>query len=186
MELFKSLRIIMGNNSLNKRALKVRRNREFINLNNAGKIGVVWDIVRQEDLTPISDFILLMNERGIKVEVIGIFQNKQLPDKLTALRYITCLKKEDLSFSFLPKAAESEKFIKTTYDLLIEISFRDTLPVRFISTLTPARCRISTETGRGFNRDYADMLISTGQNSDVREYLKQVVSYLEIINGKVN
>jgi len=183
MELFRSLRIKAGANILRKKSLKVKRKREFVNLKRAGTIGIVWDIVRNDDLTPISDFILKMSERGIKVDVIGIFHGKQLPDNLTALRYITCLKREDLSFIFRPKAIEADNFINTAYDILIEVSFRNCLPVRYISTLTPARCRVCSDTGDDQNRDFADIMISMGKNRDVREYLNQIIAYLEIINN---
>ncbi len=135
MELFKSLRIRAGFNALKKRAIKVKRNRGFVNLNTAVTIGIVWDIEREDDLLPISDFILQMNERGIRVEVIAVFQGKQLPDKLTALRYIQCLKREDLSYFYLPKTPDSAKFISTAFDILIEITSRNFLPVRYITVL---------------------------------------------------
>jgi len=182
MELFRSLRLRAGTKSLKKRAYKVKRKSCFLNLNLVTTIGIVWDITSQEDLSPISDFILKMNERGIKVEVIAVYQGNLLPDKLTALRYITCLKKEDLSYLYLPKSIETEKFIKTQFDILIEITSRDFLPVKYISVLTPARCKISKSTDEDYERGYADILISIGKNVDTREYLKQVVIYLELIN----
>lgn len=184
MELFRSLRISAGYNVLKKRAIKVRRNRDFVNLSTAQTIGIVWDITNEDDLPPISDFILQMNERGIKVEVIAIFQGKLLPDKLTALRYITCLKREDLSYFYLPKTPESEKFIKAPFDLLIEITSRNFLPIRYITSLNPARCKVSSISGNTADRDYADIIIDGGKGIETKEYLKQVVAYLELINRK--
>jgi hypothetical protein len=183
MELFRSLRIKAGTNILRKKSLKVKRRREFVNLKKAATIGIVWDIVRNDDLAPISDFILKMNERGIRVDVIGLFHGKLLPDNLTALRYISCLKREDLSYVYRPKTIEAENFISKPFDILIEISFRNCLPVRYISTMTPARCRVCCNTGDDQNCDFADIMISTGTNRDVREYLNQVVTYMEIINN---
>ena len=130
MELFRSLRIRAGSNILRKKSLKVKRKRDFVNLKKAARIGIVWDIIKNDDLAAISDFILKMNERGIKVDIIGFFHGKQLPDNLTALRYITCLKREDLSFLYRPKTVEADRFINSAFDILIEISFRDCLPVR--------------------------------------------------------
>jgi hypothetical protein len=183
MELFRSLRIKAGTNILRKKSLKVRRRREFVNITKARTIGIVWDIVRNEDLAAISDFILKMNERGIRVDVIGIFHGNLLPDNLTALRYINCLKREDLSYTYRPKTTEAEAFMNSAFDILIEISFRDCLPVRYLSTLTPARCRVCCDPGDNQNRDFADIMISTGNSRDVRGYLNQVVTYLEIINN---
>lgn len=182
MELFRSLRIKAGTTILRKKSLKVKRKREFVNIKKAGTIGIVWDIVRNEDVAPISDFILKMSERGIKVDVIAIFHGKMLPDNLTALRYINCLKREDLSFIYRPKTIEAENFINSAFDILIEVSFRYSLPVRYISSMTPARCRVCCDTGDNQNRSFADIMISMGKSRDVREYLNQVVTYLEIIN----
>lgn len=184
MELFRSLRISVGFNSLKKRAIRVRRNRGFVNLSTAQTIGIVWDITNEDDLPPISDFILMMNERGIRVDVIAIFQGKILPDKLTALRYITCLKREDLSYFYIPNTPETEKFIKTPFDILIEITSRNCLPIRYITSLNTARCKVSSKAGDSADRDYADIIIAVGKGVDTKEYLKQIVVYLELINRK--
>jgi hypothetical protein len=182
MELIRKLRIIEGNRRLRKRALKLKRIRRFINISDAKTIGILWDIENVDDLSPISDFMLQMSERGIKTEILGFYGRKELPDKLTALRYLNCLKHEDYSFLYIPRTKESEQFIQPGFDIMIEICFRDVFPLRYVSTLSESKFKI----GPGFNGDeirkHNDMLIEVGRDRNVREYLKQVVVYLEMIN----
>jgi len=182
MELFRNARILAGNYMLAKKALKLKRVRRFVNISKAKHIGITWSITDPDDLPAISDFILRMSERGIKVDVIGLFDGKDLPDKLTAIRYLTCLKREDFSFWYTPISPEANSFIETKFDILIEICFNDSLPLRYISTLSVATLKV----GPGFNgdkiRNHNDILIEGGKRPDVREYLKQAVIYLEMIN----
>ncbi len=183
MEMFRKLRLAEGNRRLIKRVSKVKRNRRFINISEAKTIGILWDVENVDDLSAISDFILQMSERGIKTEVLAFYGGKELPDKLTALRYLNCLKREDYSFFYIPETREAEPFIRPGFDILIEISFRDVFPLRYVSSLSESRFKI----GAGFNGDeirkHDDMLIVAGRNRNVREYLKQVVVYLEMINA---
>ncbi len=182
MVLFRKLRINAGNRMLKRRASKMQRKRRFINIADAKSIGILWDIENVEDLSPISDFILQMSERGIKTEILGFYGGKELPDKLTAIRYLNCLKREDYSYLYIPKAKEAEQFLTSRFDILIEICFRDIFPLRYVSTLSESKVRI----GPGFNGDeirkHNDILIETGKDHNVREYLRQVVIYLEMIN----
>ena len=92
MEMFRRLRLFEGNRRLARRASKLQRKRRFINIAEAKTIGILWDVANADDLSHISDFILRMSEKGIKTEVLGFSEGKELPDKLTALRYINCLK----------------------------------------------------------------------------------------------
>lgn len=182
MELFRRLRLFEGNRRLKKRASKLQRKRRFINISEAKTIGILWDIENVDDLSPVSDFMLQMTEKGIKNEILGFFRGKELPDKLTALRYLNCLKDEDYSYLYIPKTKEAETFIKPGFDILIEICFRDVFPLRYVSALSESKFKI----GPGFNGDeirkHNDMLIETGKDRNVREYLKQVMIYLEMIN----
>ncbi|MFO7573870.1 MAG: hypothetical protein R6W67_01765, partial [Bacteroidales bacterium] len=147
MELFRRLRLFEGNRRLRKRASKLQRFRRFINISEAKTIGILWDIENVDDLSPISDFMFQMSERGIKTDILGFFGEKELPDKLTALRYLNCLKREDYSYLYMPKTKESEHFIKPGFDILIEICFRDVFPLRYVSALSESKFKI----GPGFN-----------------------------------
>ena len=182
MELFRNARIFAGNYMLAKKTLKLKRARRFVNISEAKHLGIAWDITDPDDLPAISDFILRMSERGIKVDVLGFFVGKELPDKLTAIRYLTCLKREDFSFWYTPISSEANRFIEKKFDILIEICFRDSLPLRYVSTLSGATFKV----GPGFNGDkirkHNDLLIEGEKRPDVREYLKQTVIYLEMIN----
>jgi hypothetical protein len=182
MELFRNARILAGNHMLAKKTLKLKRERRFLNLSEAKHLGIAWNITDPDDLPAISDFMLRMSERGIKVVVLGFFNGRELPDKLTAIRYLTCLKREDLSFWYIPISPEAGRFIEEKFDILIEICFMDSLPLRFVSTISRATLKV----GPCFNGDkirkHNDILIDVGQKPDVREYLKQAVIYLEMIN----
>ncbi|MBM3419684.1 MAG: hypothetical protein FJY11_00965 [Bacteroidetes bacterium] len=184
MELFRSLRIKAGSRALRKRAGKLSRKRGFVNLEEVKSVGLLWDISNPDDLTPISDFILQMGERGVKVDVLAFFSGKVLPDKLTAIRYLNCLRREDYSLMYIPKSPEAEKFIQNRFDIVIEICFRDFLPLRYVSTLSVATMKIAPGF-RGHNSSgNHELIIETGLNHNVREFLNQVVVYLEMIKTR--
>lgn len=184
MELFRSLRIEAGYGRLRRRASKANRKRGFVNLDDARSVGILWDVTNPDDLPEVSDFILNMAGRGIRADVLAFYSGKVLPDKLTAIRYLTCLKREDYSFLYLPKSDESEKFIRTNFDIMIEICFRDFLPLAYVATLSSATMKIAPGFGSRAVQGNYELLIETGTNHNVREYLEQVLVYLAMIRNR--
>ena len=93
MEMFKDIRLDRGNAILRKKMARMKRTRFKGNISNAKTIGLVWDASNPEELPILSHFHQKMAEKNIDVKIISYFPGKNLPDKLTAIRYLTCLKK---------------------------------------------------------------------------------------------
>ncbi len=122
MELFRNIRLAAGRNILRSKAKRVRRRKSFCNINNAKKIGIVWDASSSEDFLVISDFQQKMADRDIGVEILGYFPGKVLPDRYTAVRYLTCLKRNDLNYFYIPDRMETISFINKPFNILIDLN----------------------------------------------------------------
>jgi hypothetical protein len=182
MELFKNARLRIGKRILDKKLAKAKRNVFYSNISQVKKIGIVWDASRPEDFAALSRFNLKMNERNIEVKILGYFPGKELPDQYTAIRYLTCLKKQELNFFYQPVSSESETFIKTRFDILIDINFRKLFPLQVITSLSNAGLK-SGLFDSGSTEYPFDLMMEMKSPVDVDNYLGQIVQYLEIINS---
>jgi hypothetical protein len=181
MEIFKNVRLKRGNAILKKKMARMKRKRFLGNINNARTMGIVWDASKPDDITVLSQFHQKMAEKNIDVKILGYFPGKNLPDKLTAIRYFTCLKKEDVNITYRPVVGEASEFINTKFDILIDINFNNLFPLRYISYLSMAGFKVGIF-GNGNNNNPFDLMMEIGTSSDINTYLTQVIYYLEIIN----
>lgn len=182
MELFRETRLRHGRFLLRKKAGSLVRKRFRGSLKNAKSIGIVWDASDISGFNFLSNFQQRMQERNIETKILAYYPGKVLPDRLTAIRYLTCIKRDDLNFFYIPVSNESEKFIRTNFDVLIEINFNNCFPVEYIATLSNAGLKAGLYDEKRNNNPY-DLMIDTGKPVRLDEYLENIVQYLEVINN---
>lgn len=183
MDILKKPRLAWANSLVRRKLKKTHRNKKFNNLKNAHKIGIVWDGINIEAFSDISSFYQKMTDSSIQVDVLCYYPGNILPNEYTAVRYLSCFKKTDLSFFYLPKSVEINDFISTPYEILIDINFTNRFPLYYITSLSKAEFKIGA--GSTIKREALDMTIEFDDKSNVKYYLEQVEHYLEMINTGV-
>jgi hypothetical protein len=160
MEMFKNIRLKRGNTILQKKRARLKRTRFKGNINNAKSIGLVWDASNPDDFRILSQFHQKMADRNIDLKIIGFFPGKHLPDKLTAIRYLSCLKNDDLNITFRPVSNEANTFISTRFDGF-KVGIFD----------------------NGIENPPFDLMMEFKNPVDINVFLTQVIYYLEMINS---
>jgi hypothetical protein len=185
MEIFKNIRLNRGKTILRKKISRMKRSKFRGNINGARSIGIVWDASNPEEFTVLSQFHQKMNEKNIDVRILGYYPGKHLPDRCTAIRYLTCLKSQDINIFYRPVAQEANSFMSTRFDILIDINFRQLFPLQYISSLSMAGFKVGIF-DNGFENPPYDLMMELNKNTDINTYLTQVVYYLEMINTGTN
>lgn len=183
MGFFNETRLQFGNSILDKKTSRFIRKPFYRNFANVRNIGIVWDASKPEEFTILAKFYQKMHERNIDVTIIGYYPGKELPDQYTAIRYLTCMKKREINFFYIPVSAEAEKFINTRFNLLIDINFDKLFPLTCISALSKADFKVGLLDPKD-NSDTFDLMMELKKPVKVDEYLTQVIHYLEMINSE--
>ena len=185
MELFESLRLNIGTAKLEKKLAGIKRKKSFTNFHNVKRIGIVWDASCVDDFNYLSGFNQKMSAMNIMVDILGYFPRKELPDKYTAVRYLKCFKKKDINFFYTPVSNEAFEFISTPYDILIDLNFKKTFPLSYVTSLSCAKLKVGL-----FEEDSEkspfDLMMDIKASSGIENYFSQVIYYLEMINGSDN
>jgi len=181
MELFKPIRILTGRLILRMRLKKIRRNKRFNSLHNSHKIGIAWDGSDTTDFEAIASFYHEMQKLNIQTDIICYYPGKVLPDKYTAIRYLSCIKESDLNYFYIPRSSDIEGFINTPYEILIDINNNNFFPLKYITVLSRAELKIGPDSSA--YRDMLDMTIKIPGKHEVSYYLEQVKYYLDMINA---
>lgn len=182
MELFKNVRLKIGKRILDKKLSKTKRSVSYSNISHVKKIGIVWDASLPEDFATLSRFHLKMSERNIEVKILGYFPGKELPDQYTAIRYLTCLRKQEINFFYQPVSSESDTFMNTGFDVLIDINFKKIFPLQFITSLSRAGLKAGLFDSETTEYPF-DLMMEMKKPVNIDDYLSQIVQYLEIINS---
>jgi hypothetical protein len=183
MELFRNLRIRAGKLILAGKMSKITRKPYYINFFNIKTIGLIWDASQTDEFVPLSRFHQKMSEHNIEVRILGYYPGKKLPDQYTAIRFLTCLKKNEVDFLYRPVTPDSNEFMKSRFDVLIDINFRKQFPLVYASSLSQAGLKVGLADSSPESSPY-DLMISLKNPVNIEKYLEQVLIYLEMINSE--
>ncbi len=186
MELLKNTRLKIGNYILARKAKRSTRQVIYSKIELVKSIGIVWDATNSDQFLSLSRFHQKMQERKIDIRILGYFPGKELPDRYTALRYLTCIRRKEVGAFFNPVSSESESFITQTFDILIDVNFKKVFPLYYITSLSNARFKVGLLTSDAPDTPF-DLMMDIKSPVDIDDYLNQVIKYLEMINsGTVN
>jgi hypothetical protein len=181
MELFKNFRLSRGRAVLKSKVSRIKRTKFRGNLLTARKIGMLWDASDPDQFQVLSQFHQKMQERNVELEILGYYPGKEIPDRITAIRYLVCLKQQDLNNYYRPVSAEAGRFISTPYDILIDANFNRVFPLEYVSSLSAAGLKVGIF-DNGYVHSPFDLMMDVARNTPLNNYLDQVVHYLEMIN----
>lgn len=183
MELLRNLRIRVGKAMLSAKMAKSSRIVHYLNFSRIKSIGIVWDASNPADFLILSRFHQKMSEQNKEVTIFGFFPGKVLPDQYIAVRFLTCLKNKETDFLYRPVTPEAQSFIKTKFDLLIDINFKKQLPLVYISSLSEALLKVGLADLNPESSPF-DLMISLKSPVSIDSYIEQVIYYLEMINSE--
>ncbi len=182
MELFRNYRLKIGNAILVKKLVKTRRKIFYNDISDIKKIGIVWDATKKGDFASLSKFHQKMQDRNVDVKIIGYYPGKELPDQYTAIRFLSCIRRNELSFFYLPVSTEADVFMNSKFDILIDINFDEVFPLQCITKLSKASFKVGLFNSEADSSTF-DLMMEIKKPVQVENYLTQVIHYLEMINS---
>ena len=185
MELFKNIRLKIGNSILAKKLANTRRKVFYSDFSHIRSIGIVWDASDTSSFASLSKFYQKMHEKNIEVKILGYFPGKELPDIYTAIRYLTCFRKKELNMFYHPISFETDYFIRNRFDILIDINFKKSIPLLYITSLSNASFKVGLFESESDGTPF-DLMMDIKNPVDVDNYLSQIVHYLKMINSGTN
>jgi hypothetical protein len=142
----------------------------------------VWDATRNMDFPILSKFHQRMHEKDVKVKIIGYYGGKELPNNLTAIRFLSCIRRSELDFFYKPVSVEAATFIKTRFDVLIDINFEKKFPLYYVSALSAAGFKVGLWSSDKKTPIF-DLMMEIKKPVSLENYLEQVIHYLEMIKS---
>lgn len=177
--MFNRLRYHIGNYLLRRDAAGVIRNRSMVNLAAAKSIGILYSLLTPPDYAEIEILVSNLQKEHKEVKALGFVRHKEMVNRFLPKLSYDFFSQQEVNWYFKPMNDKVTNFISTEFDLLLDLTMEDFLPLKFVAGLSRARCKV----GR-FSEDnnrYYDLMIKVEAPQRLPELIRQIKHYLTII-----
>jgi hypothetical protein len=182
--MFKYFRRKIGLYYFRKEQAKLGLGHRMVNLPEARRIGVLYTLYDIPDYDKVSRFVTELQQEHKEVKALGFVKSKVLIARFLPKLSYDFFSKRDLTWFYKPIHDKVKDFISRDFDLLIDLSLEDTFPLKYISGLSHALCRVGRFSEE--NTPYYDLMIDLKPAMTVDDYVVQIRHYLTIINTNEN
>jgi hypothetical protein len=180
LKILNKIRERAGIHTLRKESAHLSRSKQIININDARSIGIVYFLPEEKVYRTISNYVKQLQDSGKKVKALGYVENKRMTGQFLPKLSYDFIYPNGLSWNYKPTSAAAKDFTETKFDILIDLSNEDLLPLNFVTGLSKAKFKVGLQSKE--RSKYLDLMIDLKEGDSLDELIKQVHHYLTIIN----
>lgn len=158
----------------------VRRQRTVHNLHTAKRVGIAAQTASEAELKAIIELRLFMSERGIDTSVVVVYPNKLVPNSFLMRKDVEILNSEVLNWLHIPTSPAATAFVEQPFDLLIDLSTEEQQPVRWLSALSVAQCKVGV---LGYAGNPFDLIVATDPRKPLANIVGDIRDILLTLNA---
>jgi hypothetical protein len=161
---------------------KLRRDKKFVNLNEAKTIGIVYQLTAQTNFRKVKLLMKELTTPSRQVMVVGFVNRNDIPNYCIAANSGYFFDKKDLNWYESPKNDYIARFINKEFDILIDLSLEDIYPLRFISALSRSKFKVGMYAKE--SKKFLDFMIKPKKKEiSIDELSEQIIHYLLILKS---
>ncbi len=164
---------IYARRKLDKLVSKNHRQVVFPNVDKAKNIGVIWQPTQKQAFQYLKNYF---NREQIIFRGFCVFEKITNPPQDT-----NTLTVKDLDFWGVPKNDKIDEFTSIKFEILLNIAMENNFALDYITALSKAQFKVGSLAG---DKNYFDMNINIGENTDPMYLAKQQIFYLAQLNKK--
>jgi hypothetical protein len=167
---------------INSDAKLVSRNKAVFNIGDAKTVGIVFQFTTPEDFELLKKYVLYLRELKKKVKAIGYYTGKEEPSVQYSKVDYDFFGKRSHNWFGKPTDHIVNNFIEEEYDILIDLNFLKESVLTYIAANSRAKFKV----GQLEEKDTIhDLLIDSPTEKGLKFFLRQVDTYLAMINKKI-
>ncbi|MBN1199169.1 MAG: hypothetical protein JXA23_07440 [Bacteroidales bacterium] len=151
----------------------------MVNLASAKSIGILYALIAPPDYTEVETFVSDLQKEHKEVKALGFVQHKEMVNRFLPKLSYDFFSQQEVNWYCKPMNNKVDDFITTEFDLLLDLTMEDFLPLKFVTGLSRARCKVGRFTEE--NNRYYDLMIKVESFQRLPELIKQIKHYLTII-----
>ena len=171
----------MAKSFLVKQVNEMSRHQKATNLETARTVALLYYLPDEATYKIVENILSQLNELKLKVRVVCYTDLKITPHYFIPKITQDIITAKDVNFRHQPQKAFVKEFIDTEYDILIDLSLDDHLPLLYCAALSKSGLKV----GR-YQEDHQlfyDLMIHSGPDETIETFAAQVIHYLSRINN---
>ena len=157
------------------------RKKVAVNIDEAKTIGIAFEFTTNEDFELLKKYVLYLRELKKKVKAIGYYSTKEEPNISYSKVDYDFFGKKSHNWYGKPTDHIVTNFIEEEYDIFLDLNVHDESVLTYIAAMSKAKFKL----GRFEEGDYIhDMLFESPKEKGLKFFLRQVDTYLAMINKK--
>jgi len=180
LAIINSIKEKIGDYILKGRAGTVQRDRKVANLAEAKSFGIIFDSSNKDDFELVKKYVNYLKEMKKKVKVVGYFSSKDIPEMAYSKLEYDFFSEKDLNSFRIPSNTFVNNFIEEEFDVLVNLNIYGHFPLKYIGAMSRSKYKVGRfDEG---NKEVYDMLIECPSDKSFKYFLRQVDTYLTMIN----
>ena len=179
MKSFEKIRHKIGKRILTKKRKTLKRKICFYNLQEVKFVGILFDARTNESFKEAKDFIAKLASLGKEVYGLGLVEKHETVGNYSYSKDVDFFSMERLAWTGIPANPIVDKFISLKFNMLIDLTLFESLPMEYIFALSQAELKIACLK----KVNDADLTIDISKNISVKYFLEQMTHYLSIMKS---
>lgn len=182
MSLIQNIKNTVGNYFLSGEVKALKRDKMFVNMQDAKTVGIIFDATDNSNFELVKKYITYLREMKKRVKAIGYYDQKTIPAMAYSKLEYDFFCQKDLTWYNSPNSIYVKNFMDDKFDVLLDLNLGDIFPLRYIAALSKANFKVGKKSER--NNSIFDLMIETDEKKGLKYFLKNIDTYLFIINKK--
>ncbi len=176
MSFIHDLRVKYHNYKFSKALKSLRAKRSSVDFDRAETVGLLFDATELNNREIVLKFAKSLEKKGKKVRLLGFVNIKEDTDNLAFPNF----NQKSLDLAFMPeKSVETQEFIAKDFDILINLSLDETVPLEYIAAVSNAKFRVGPFTERTV---CYELMIDVTKSKSLDAFIHQAQFFLEKMN----
>jgi hypothetical protein len=142
------------------------------NINDAKKIGVIFNATHLISFEIIRNFVKDLSKKKISVNALGYVNSKRLIDHYMYRKGFNFFTKNNLNWFDKPVSGNVEEFINIPFDILINLCLEKYYPIQYVVALSISTFKV----GKYFDEpNYLDLMIDIEKEKKVMKDIKREI-----------
>ena len=176
MSFIHDLKVKYHNYKFSKAIKSLRAKRASVDFDRAETVGLLFDATELNNREIVLKFAKTLEKKGKKVRLLGFVNIKEETDNLAFPNFNL----KSLNLALLPdKSIDAQEFMEKDFDVLINLSLDETVPLEYIAALSNAKFRVGPFTERTV---CYELMIDVTKSKGLDAFIHQAQFFLEKMN----
>lgn len=159
-------------------AAKNQRTRLVHSFSSAKNVGIVAQISDVRILDKVLDFKRRIEENGTMVNLLVYYPEKVVPTDFLLRNNVDIIDSNMISWLKIPVSSIVDSFLAKKFDMLVDLSLREILPIRWVSALSMATFKVGL---LKYDKNPFDLIVSTKHSDGYTKIFADIEAVLQLI-----